>query len=144
MRSLTLLLLVAVSAAGFAQTAMPQKSSASELIALARTKNADLASAISANFDAKDLKEGTAWSGHGADFFFATEADVKPELLIDDAPGPAMRSVANTHLWYASARIDALGKLHAFYYMVNGTRFGGKLDVPAFTSLSYLQAGVPS
>ena len=47
-------------------------------------------------------------------------------------------------LWYAAAHIEHLGKLHSFHYMVNGANFGGKLDVPAFGPLSYLQPGVPS
>ena len=37
------------------------KLSAPELIALAKTHNPQLRSAIEASFDAKDLKEGTAW-----------------------------------------------------------------------------------
>jgi enterochelin esterase family protein len=55
-----------------------------------------------------------------------------------------MQPIANSDLWYAVARIDAIGKLHAFHYLVNGARFGGKLDVPAFTPLSYQQPGVPA
>jgi len=31
-----------------------------------------LRDAITATFDEKDLKEGTAWAGHASDFFFAT------------------------------------------------------------------------
>ncbi|HEX4484709.1 MAG TPA: alpha/beta hydrolase-fold protein [Terriglobales bacterium] len=143
MRLITLLLLVASTAICFAQTA-PQKSSANELIALAKGPSAALASAITATFDAKDLKEGTAWIGHGQDFFFATEAAAKPELFVDEAPGPAMTAIPGSSLWYVPTRIEPLGKLHAFYYVVNGAHFGGKLDVPAFTSLSYLQLGVPS
>ena len=47
-----------------------------------------LRDAIIATFDAKDLKEGTAWAGQGPDFFFATQAAAKPELFIDGATGP--------------------------------------------------------
>ena len=36
------------------------------------------------------------------------------------------------------------GKLHSFHYLVNGATFGGRLDLPAFGPLSYLQPGVPS
>ena len=100
--------------------------------------------AITATFEAKDLKEGTAWAGRGPDFFFALESKSKPQLLIDGAPGPQLQSLANSDLWYAAARIEQLGKLHSFYYLIDGNKFGGKLDVPAFGPLSYLQPGVPS
>jgi enterochelin esterase-like enzyme len=145
MRSITFLFTLAFAAVCLGQTQpAPQKPSATELVAMAKSKSPALANAITATFDAKDLKEGTAWAGHGPDFFFATEAASKPELFIDDKPGARMNKLAGSHVWYAPARIEAVGKLHAFYYMVNGSRFAGKLDLPAFTLLSYLQAGSPS
>jgi hypothetical protein len=39
------------------------KMTAPQLIDLARSNSAGLREAISATFDAKDLKEGTAWAG---------------------------------------------------------------------------------
>jgi len=127
-----------------AVTRAAEKSNAVQLTELARSPSPKLRDAIVATFEAKDLKEGTAWAGLGSDFFFATQATVKPELHIDSAAGPQMQQLAGSDIWYASARIEQLGKLHAFYYMVNGAKFGGRLDVPAFTPLSYLQPGVPS
>jgi enterochelin esterase-like enzyme len=121
-----------------------EKLNATQLVELAKSGSPALCDAIAAAFEAKDLREGTAWAGHGPDFFFATEAPSKPDLLIDGSAGPAMQKVENTDLWYAPARIEQVGKLHSFYYIVSGTNFGGKLDVPAFGPLSYLQAGVPS
>jgi len=121
-----------------------EKMSATQLIDLAKSKSPNLRTAITDSFDAKDLKEGTAWSGHGSDFFFATQSSSQPSLLIDDAPGPQVQSLAGSDLLYAVAHIGPVGKLHAFHYMVNGVPFGGKLDVPAFGPLSYLQPGVPS
>src|SRR5258708_36628792 len=100
--------------------------------------------AIPAPFDPKALKEDTAWPGHGPDFFFALESNSKPQLLIDGAPGPQLLSLANSDLWYAAARIELVGKLHSFYYLIDESKFGAKLDVPAFGPLSYLQPGVPS
>jgi enterochelin esterase family protein len=117
---------------------------ATELVNLAKTNPAALEATIPSSFDAKKLAAGTAWAGHGQDFFFATEAASKPQLLVDDAPGPEMQPLANGHLWYAVARIAEVGRLHAFHYIVNGARFGGSLDVPAFTPLAYLEPGVPS
>ena len=71
-----------------------------QLITLAKSNGPGLAEAIAASLDAKALKEGKAWAGHGPDFFFAMEADSEPMLFIDDAPGPKMQSVAGSKLWY--------------------------------------------
>jgi enterochelin esterase-like enzyme len=136
--ALLLLLLVPISSSA------ADKLSAGQLAELARSGSPDLKNAITATFDAKDLKEGTAWTGHGPDFFFATEAPVAPTLVIDDSGKISMQQLVNTQLWYASARIEQVGRLHSFYYLVNESRFGGRLDLPAFAPLSYLQPGVPS
>jgi enterochelin esterase-like enzyme len=137
----------AVAILAFALAPVPataQKSTASQLIELAKSPGPALRDAITATFDAKDLQEGTAWAGRGPDFFFATRSSAKPQLLIDAVPGPEMHALRATDLWYATAKIEQLGKLHSFSYLVNGAKFGGKLDVPAFTPLSYQQPGVPS
>jgi len=120
------------------------KMSASQLIDLAKSNPAGLQDAITASFDAKDLKEGTAWAGHGPDFFFVTEAPAHPSLVIDDGSGPPMQHLAGSDLWYAPARIEQVGRLHSFHYLVNDAKFGGRLDLPVFGPLSYLQPGVPS
>ncbi len=135
-------LLISFSAVTSASTA--EKSTAPQLIELARSNNAGLRDAITSTFDAKDLKEGTAWIGRGPDFFFATEAPSQPSLVIDGAAGPAMRQLLGSNLWYTAARIEPVGRLHAYYYLVGGARFGGRLDLPAFGPLSYPQPGVPS
>jgi enterochelin esterase-like enzyme len=122
----------------------PEKLTAPQLIELAKSNRPALGAAINATFAEKDLKEGTAWSGHSTDFFFATDSASKPELFIDGAAGPAMQQLEATNRWYATAKIEPVRKLHSFYYMVNGARFGGKLDIPAFGPDSYLQPGVPS
>jgi enterochelin esterase family protein len=119
------------------------KLTATQLIELAKSASPGLPGAITSTFDAKDLKEGTAWAGHGTDFFFAVQGQPRPQLLIDGSPGPQMQQLGSD-LWYTPARIEQLGKLHSFYYLVNGAKFGGKLDLPAFGPLSYLQSGVRS
>ena len=111
---------------------------------MAKSNSPALAAAVTASFDAKDLKEGTAWLGHGPDFFFATEAAAKPALFIDQKPGPKMKKLAGSNTWYAPAHIDVVGELHSFHYLVKGAKFGGRLDLPAFAPNSYLQPGVPS
>ena len=120
------------------------KLSATKLIDLAKSKGTALRDAITVSFADKDLKEGTAWAGHGPDFFFVTEAAARPSLFIDGAAGPPMQKVADSNLWYAAAHVEPVGRLHAFYYQVNGAKFGGRLDMPVFGPLSYLQPGIPS
>jgi enterochelin esterase family protein len=126
------------------------KLSAPELIALAQTHSPGLRAAIAASFDAKDLKEGKAWAGQGPEFFFAVEAATAPTLIIDANVSSAMQQVPATDsakgpaLWYATVHIDLVGKAHQFYYLVDGAKFGGSLDLPVFGPLSYLQPGVPS
>ena len=48
------------------------------LVSAAKSHGAGLRDAITSSFDAKDLKEGTAWAGRGPDFFFATQAPSRP------------------------------------------------------------------
>jgi hypothetical protein len=121
-----------------------EKSTTPQLIELAKSNSPGLHDAITATFDAKDLKDGTAWAGRGPEFFFVTEAPSQPSLVIDDAPGPQLRKLTGSSLWYAPARIEQVGRLHAFYYLIDGKKFGGRLDLPAFGPSSYLQPGVPS
>jgi len=119
------------------------KKSATELIELARSSSPNLRSAIETTFDPKQLAAGTAWLGHGHDFFFAAEAAATPELFIDGRRGPDMH-LAGPGIWYAVSRIEGLGKPHSFFYQVAGAKFGGSFDVPAFGPESYQQPGVPS
>ncbi len=125
-----------------------QKSTATQLIELAKSNSPALKDAITTTLDAKELKDGTAWVSHGPDFFFAIEVSSKPALAIDGDPGPQMQNLSGSDLWYTSARIEPVGKLHSFHYLINGasgsTSFGGRIDLPAFGPLSYQQSGVPS
>src|SRR5208283_4327323 len=121
-----------------------EKLNATQLIELANSKSPGLHDAITASFEEKALKEGTAWAGHGSDFFFVTEAASEPALFIDDAPGPKMQSLPGSALWYGVARIGGAGKAHAYHYVVEGKEFGGSLNLPVFGEMSYLQPGVPS
>ncbi len=134
--------LAARGAAPEAQAA--EKLTAPQLIALAQSHSPQLPSAIEATFDAARLKDGTAWAGRGPDFFFAVEASSAPTLMLDDAAGPAMQPIAGSSLWYVAAHIEPVARLHQFHYLVNGAKFGGALDLPAYGPLSYPQPGVPA
>ncbi len=55
-----------------------------------------------------------------------------------------MQNLSGSDLWYTSARVEPVGKLHSYYYIVQGSKFGGRLDLPAFGPLSYQEPGVPA
>ena len=139
MRKLALVLLSLISSALGAE-----KMSAPQLIDLSKSNPAGLREAIPASFDAKDLKEGTAWVGRGPDFFFATQSASEPSLVIDSSAGVKMQHLADSDIWYAVVRVEPVGRLHSFHYLVNGAIFGGRPDLPAFGPLSYQQPGVRS
>jgi enterochelin esterase family protein len=120
------------------------KLTAPELIALAKANGSGLRAGIEATFDAKDLKAGTAWAGRGPEFFFAVDAPTAPTLVIDEQPGLPMEALPDSQLWFGIAYVLPVGRLHQFHYVLNGADFGGRLDMPAFGPLSYLQPGVPS
>ena len=52
--------------------------------------------------------------------------------------------VAGTTFWYVPANIIQVWRLHNFYYIVENKKFGGRTDLPAFRTPSYLQPRVPS
>ena len=144
-RILNLAVKLALLSFVLASTALcAEKSTAPQLIELAKSNSPSLHDAITATFDAKDLKEGTAWAGRGPEFFFAIDSSSQPSLQIDGAPGPQLRKLTGSSLWYAPAHIEPVGRLHSFHYLLDGKKFGGRLDLPAFGPLSYLQPGVPS
>src|SRR5579863_6953393 len=82
-----------------ARAVAAEKFNATQLVAMAKASDPKLRDAITATFEGKELKEGTAWTGRGADFFFAVETAAKPELVIDDASGPSMQQITGSALW---------------------------------------------
>jgi len=168
-KSALLLLLFTLPAPSPSQTPS-SKLSAPQLIALAKANDPKLPAAIASTFDLKELKDGTAWAGKGADFFFAIKSAKKPLLVVDEKAGASMQQAggAESDIWYATRSLGEgfpagrmaqddpskpeiyfpgtpeVGKLHAFYYVIDGKPFGGRLDLPAYGPLSYLQPGVPS
>jgi enterochelin esterase-like enzyme len=144
MRKVARISLCAVLAVCAAVAQAADKMSAAQLVALAKSNDAGLHDAILASFEAKSLKDGTAWSGRGPNFFFAIEASSQPSLLIDEKPQRPMQHLAGSDLWYAVGDIEPVAAAHTFHYLINGAKFGGSLDLPAFGPLSYLQPGVRS
>src|SRR5580658_7335298 len=136
------LFLIAVGIAPFAWSA--EKLTAAQLVELAKAHDSGLRAGIEATFDAKKLQDGTAWAGHGSQFFFAVESDAKPTLVIDDFAPKTMETFQGTHLWYTTADVEPVGRPHQYHYLVGGETFGGSFDLPVFGPLSYLEPGVPS
>jgi enterochelin esterase family protein len=131
-------LLLVIVAAG------AEKMSTPELIGLALQKpdSTEFHEALVACVRDADLKAGTAaLSDHGQGLF-AVESSGTPALLIDDAPASPMRQISGSHLWFTAVALKT-GRGHAFYYMIDGKRFGGKADVPSFGPYSYSKPGVP-
>jgi hypothetical protein len=125
-----------------AQALYSPGASAIALDQLADSHSPRLLEAIERAFPEKAVELGRVWIGERHDFFFAVRVSSKPMLLIDDVPGPEMQNVRGTNLWYAHAHIERLGALHSFYYKVDGEKFGGSLNMPAFGDLSYPMPGV--
>lgn len=126
------------------QTADPQSPPATELVRLARQQNPRLEQAIAASFPPRAVELGRVWAGQEHDFFFTVRTHSKPQLVIDDGPELAMDCIPGTDLWYAAPKIERLGTLHSFHYVIDGKPFGGNVNVPAFGELSYRLPGVKS
>lgn len=134
-------LLIALLSAGalLAADQMPPR----QLLDLAK-RDADSAAfreALVATLGDAEIKKGTAVLGEGPDFLWAVETAAAPELYVDDRPLAKMRRLGG-NLWFHSGQLKT-GTSHAFYYMVNGARFGGLTDVAAYTPDSYAKPGIP-
>ena len=112
-------------------------------MALAASRNTGLRAAIVSTFAPKTLHDGTAWVEYGPDFFCAIETDAQPRLVIDDAAPLPMKSIPGSKLWYGSVGNLQVGKAHTFHYVVDGGDFGGSLDVPGLSAMSYAMPNVP-
>jgi enterochelin esterase family protein len=89
------------------------------------------------------IKSGEAFNSHGPDFVWAVESATQPSMVIDDQPAAApMRRIAGSNLWFYIATLR-VGTSHRFHYLINGAKFGGSVDVPAYTPESYARPGVP-
>jgi enterochelin esterase-like enzyme len=88
------------------------------------------------------IKSGAAFDSNGADFVWAVESASTPSLVVDDQPVASMRRIAGTNLWYYIGQLRT-GTSHRFHYVIDGARFGGSFDVPAYTRDSYARPGVP-
>ena len=89
-----------------------------------------------------NIKKGTAWAGYGPDFAFVVEAPSQPKLMVDGEPGPVLNKLAAPNMWGGGGKLKT-GTSHEFHYMVDGQRFGGVSDIPAYLPDCYAKPGVP-
>lgn len=98
--------------------------------------------ALVATVPGAGLKAGTvALSDHGQGLF-AIESSRAPQLSIDERSSIPMRKISGSDLLFAVVPLKT-GAGHAFYYVIDGKKFGGNTNVPSFGSDSYLKPGVP-
>jgi enterochelin esterase family protein len=114
------------------------------LLAMARSQPESPAfrAALETHLGEALIKTGEAYNANGPDFVWAVEATSQPTIVIDDQPAGALRRIAGTNLWFHVGQLK-VGTGHRFHYLVDGKRFGGSVDVPAYTPDSYEQPGVP-
>ena len=118
-----------------------EKMTVPELLRLSRARSPQLQDALTATLGAENVHKGTAVVGEGPDFLWAVEAAKTPSLCIDDDPCVAMTRLGGD-FWYRAGQLKT-GTAHAFYYTIDGARFGGRSDIPAFGPDSYDIPGVP-
>jgi enterochelin esterase family protein len=121
-----------------------ERAAMDQLLAMARTRSdaPEFRDALVKRLGEAPIKAGEAFDSNGPDFVWAVEAAAQPTLVVDDQPAGAMRRVAGTNLWFHTGQLR-VGTSHRFHYLVNGAKFGGSVDVPAYTPDSYARPGVP-
>lgn len=119
-----------------------EKHTVQELLQLSHKSSSAFHQALLATLDPGEIRKGTAVLGEGPDFIWAVEAEMQPALYIDDEAAGKMSRLAGTKIWFYIGQLKT-GTAHWFHYVVNGARFGGRNDIPAFGPDSYEHAGVP-
>src|SRR5207248_7887606 len=95
-----------------------EKLTARELIELAAKEpnGAQFRQALLATLGEDRIRKGTAVTGEGPDFLWAIEAKTAPKLIVDDQPGPAMKRIQGSDLWFAAGKL-ATGRGHSYLYV---------------------------
>lgn len=130
------LLLLASALILFAQKPDP----AGVLKMAAKPGSDEFLKALEATFSPQQLEKGEAGLSVGADALFAIKALKAPQLFIDSAPAAPMKRAGP---YFVGTAKLAIYTSHTYHYMVEGQRFGGRMDLSAFGPEAYEQAGVP-
>ena len=115
-----------------------------QILAMAKTRAdaPEFREALVKHLGEAAIKSGEAFNSNGPDFVWAVETDKQPTIVIDDQPAGTMRRIAGSNLWFHVGQLR-VGTSHRFNYLIDGARFGGSFDVPAYTPDSYARPGVP-
>ncbi len=145
LRTRFLVIVLAAVAALYPSTGYGMERAAmDQLLTLSRTRpdSPEFREALLKHLGEAPIKSGEAYNSNGPDFVWAVEAATQPAIVVDDQPIGAMRRIAGTNLWFHTGQLR-VGTSHRFHYLIDGKRFGGSYDVPAYGPLSYARAGVP-
>ena len=117
---------------------------APKLLDLARHKphSSEFRDALTASLGQEKIQKGTAAIGEGPNFLWAVESKTPPQLVIDDGAPLKMKRLPKADHWFALGTLEA-GRSHAYHYLVNGAKFGGDQNLPAFLPEAYSHPGVP-
>ena len=115
-----------------------------QLLAMAKTQSdsPEFREALVKRFGDAPIKSGEAFDSNGPDFIWAVEATAQPTLVVDDQPVGAMRRISGSNLWFYTGQLR-VSTSHRFHYLIEGKKFGGSFDMPAYGPLSYTRPGVP-
>jgi enterochelin esterase-like enzyme len=121
-----------------------ERAAMDQLLAMARARadSPEFREALVKRLGDAPIKSGEAFDSNGPDFIWAVEAATQPTLVVDDQPVGAMRQISGSRLWFHTGQLR-VGTSHRFHYLIDGKKFGGSYDMPAYGPLSYTRAGVP-
>src|SRR5688500_365340 len=121
-----------------------ERAAMDQLLAMAKSRpdSAEFRDALVKHLGDAPIKSGEAYNSNGPDFIWAVESATEPSMILDDQPAARMRRIAGSNLWFHTAQLR-VGTSHRFHYLVNGAKFGGSVDVPAYTPNSYARPGAP-
>jgi enterochelin esterase-like enzyme len=113
---------------------------ASVLKLAAKPASPEFQKALESTFTPQQLEKGEAGLSVGPDALFAIKAAKAPQLIVNDAPAAAMKKAGPYFIGTAKL---APYTSHTYHYVIDGKRFGGRLDLSAFGPEAYEQPGVP-
>ena len=121
-----------------------ERAAMDQLLAMAKSRSdaPEFREALVKRLGEAPIKSGEAFDSNGPDFVWAVEAAAQPTLVVDDQPVGSMRRISGTNLWFHTGQLR-VGTSHRFHYLIDGKRFGGSYDMPAYGPLSYTRPGVP-
>lgn len=145
LRTCLLAVVLAAGSLGYpARVHAMERAAMDQLLAMAKSKPdaPEFREALIKRLGEAAIKSGEAFDSNGPDFVWAVETSGTPTLIVDDQPVQPMRQIAGSQVWYYTAQLR-VGTSHRFHYMIDGARFGGSYDMPAYTPDSYARPGVP-